>query len=170
MFHVSNQPPQPHQTFFWFETSSYFDIHESCCPHSHHLPPSIILFLHPLVCCLCSFLSSPPPPLILCTSYFSSSSPSLPLSHTVLCTWLSLAVLLLGGWEFVCTQVPAVHPLHPGSQPGSASFLLKFCCPSLPLSPSWPPSKAFLGRPHLTREWMGRRNFSIGRLVQIHLE
>lgn len=49
---------------------------------------------------------------------------SLSLFHTVLCASLALAGLLLGGWEFVCTQVPAEHPLHPGSQPGSASLLL----------------------------------------------
>ena len=66
--------------------------------------------------------------LTLSTSFSSSSSSSLPpflsLFHTVLCASLSLAGLLLGGWEFVCTQVPAEHPLHPGSQPGSASLLL----------------------------------------------
>lgn len=63
--------------------------------------------------------------LTLSTSFSSSSRPPfLSLFHTVLCASLSLAGLLLGGWEFVCTQVPAEHPLHPGSQPGSASLLL----------------------------------------------
>lgn len=61
---------------------------------------------------------------------FPSPNPS--LFHTVLCASLSLAGLLLGGREFVCTQVPAEHPLHPGSQPGSASLLLILLLPLPP--------------------------------------
>lgn len=85
----------------------------------------------------CSYLT-------LSTSFFSSLPPFLSLFHTVLCASLSLAGLLLGGWEFVCTQVPAEHPLHPGSQPGSASLLfillLLLPFPSLPPSPYPHPS------------------------------
>lgn len=69
-----------------------------------------------------SSFSLPPSPCPLGSPPFIPSS--LSFFHTVLCASLALAGLLLGGWEFVCTQVPAEHPLHPGSQPGSASLLL----------------------------------------------
>lgn len=99
-------------------------IHSSPLVSSYQLPSSTppLLFLYFSSLVSRSSLSLPPSPCPL------RSPPSLPpflsLFHTVLCASLSLAGLLLGGWEFVCTQVPAEHPLHPGSQPGSASLLL----------------------------------------------
>lgn len=117
----------PHQLLTTF---IHLSIHESIHSLIHHIwfpPPN---FLHqpfstfPLL--LISGLSLFPfsSSLTLSTSFSSSLPPFLSLFHTVLCASLSLAGLLLGGWEFVCTQVPAEHPLHPGSQPGSASLLL----------------------------------------------
>lgn len=93
--------------------------------------------------------------LTLSTSFSSSSSslpPFLSLFHTVLCASLSLAGLLLGGWEFVCTQVPAEHPLHPGSQPGSASLLLilLLLLLSLPFPPAISSPFTFLRPLHMT--------------------
>lgn len=129
-----------------FESSHFFSLHLSCSsPTLHYLLPSVHSLIHPFIhllwfpptkfphqplstfplllisgLLLFPFSSS----LTLSTSFSSSLPPFLSLFHTVLCASLSLAGLLLGGWEFVCTQVPAEHPLHPGSQPGSASLLL----------------------------------------------
>lgn len=108
-------------------------IHSSIHPPIHPTIsfgfPLLTSFIKPLPLFLsfsslasCSPFSLPPSPFPL--RLLLPSSLPLSLSHTVLCASLSLAGLLLGGWEFVCTQVPAEHPLHPGSQPGSASLLL----------------------------------------------
>lgn len=90
--------------------------------------PSSTLLYFPFTSHLCflalPFLSLPHTVHSVLLPSSLSLSHSLSLFHTVLCASLALAGLLLGGWEFVCTQVPAEHPLHPGSQPGSASLLL----------------------------------------------
>lgn len=113
-----------------------------------------------LISALSLFLSSPllslPHPV---HSVLLPSSLPLSLFHTVLCASLALAGLLLGGWEFVCTQVPAEHPLHPGSQPGSASLLLilLLLLLSLPFSPEHSISTVIIcplsTTPHPTSWW-----------------
>ena len=165
VFHVSNQP---HQTL-WFELSSYFDIRWVLLP-PFPPPPSLHSF------------STPPGLLPLFFSFFSTSSShalyllllvllSLPpsLSHS------ALYLALTGGaalrWLRVCVHSGAYSASPPpGLTTRFCLFPLKILLPLPPFIPFMAPSKAFLGRPHLTREWMGRRNFSIGRLVQIHLE
>lgn len=103
--------------------SIHFHIHCFIAFGFRHQPSSTLPSL--LISAFSLFLFSSSRTL---STRFSSLPPFLSLSlslfHTVLCASLTLAGLLLGGWEFVCTQVPAEHPLHPGSQPGSASLLL----------------------------------------------
>lgn len=101
--------------------SIHFPTHRFIAFDFRHQPSSTFPSL--LISAFSLFLFSPS---LTLSTRFSSLPPFLSLSlfHTVLCASLALAGLLLGGWEFVCTQVPAEHPLHPGSQPGSASLLL----------------------------------------------
>lgn len=143
---VTHQPPVNfklnliYPSCHYFKPSTFPCMRLICSTLTPHFHPPAHPFISPLTDSL-HLVSITNPPLrsfhfssLLSRSSFSLPHPvhsvllpsSLPLSlfHTVLCASLALAGLLLGGWEFVCTQVPAEHPLHPGSQPGSASLLL----------------------------------------------
>lgn len=145
---VKHPPPLDSQPNLIYLSIIFVFLHSTSTRHlsystltTHHFHPHIHSLIHPFTHLLGFLLpSSNPLPSLYFTSLVSRSSLSLPpspcplrspppflpssLFHTVLCASLSLAGLLLGGWEFVCTQVPAEHPLHPGSQPGSAYLLL----------------------------------------------